>query len=112
MHNTRSDQTITGLQGIVASETTSREELSAGPHFPVDGADWFELLIRKMMSASNVEGKECPAKARVRSANSRIHYFEEQLRTLEVNNYTLPMHLKQAQQSNSIAGRFTQTYFT
>lgn len=43
--------------GIVASETTSREELSAGPHFPVDGADWFELLIRKMMSASNVEGK-------------------------------------------------------
>ncbi|KAK8514284.1 hypothetical protein V6N13_063181 [Hibiscus sabdariffa] len=37
--------------------------------------------------------------------------YQEQLRTLEVNNYALSMHLKQAQQSNSIPGRFHPDVF-
>lgn len=37
--------------------------------------------------------------------------YQEQLRTLEVNNYALTMHLKQAQQSNSIPGRFNPDVF-
>jgi hypothetical protein len=37
--------------------------------------------------------------------------YQEQLRTLEVNNYALAMHLKQAQQSNSIPGRFHPDVF-
>ncbi|KAJ7962841.1 Ubiquitin system component Cue [Quillaja saponaria] len=37
--------------------------------------------------------------------------YQEQLRTLEVNNYALMMHLKQAQQSNSIPGRFHPDVF-
>ncbi|XP_052199686.1 uncharacterized protein LOC127806432 [Diospyros lotus] len=40
-----------------------------------------------------------------------VSQYQEQLRTLEVNNYTLMMHLKQAQQSNSIPGRFHPDVF-
>ncbi|KAI3727176.1 hypothetical protein L1987_66987 [Smallanthus sonchifolius] len=36
---------------------------------------------------------------------------QEQLRTLQVNNYALTMHLKQAQESNSIPGRFHPDVF-
>ncbi|OIS96789.1 PREDICTED: uncharacterized protein LOC109234189 isoform X2 [Nicotiana attenuata] len=40
-----------------------------------------------------------------------VAQYQEQLRTLEVNNYALSMHLKQAQQSNSIPGRFNPDVF-
>lgn len=40
-----------------------------------------------------------------------VSQYQEQLRTLEVNNYALTMHLKQAQQSNSIPGRFHPDIF-
>ncbi|OMO81216.1 Ubiquitin system component Cue [Corchorus capsularis] len=40
-----------------------------------------------------------------------ISQYQEQLRTLEVNNYALTMHLKQAQQSSSIPGRFNPDVF-
>ncbi|XP_076884486.1 uncharacterized protein LOC143533668 [Bidens hawaiensis] len=36
---------------------------------------------------------------------------QEQIRTLQVNNYALKMHLKQAQESNSIPGRFHPDVF-
>ncbi|KAK1434045.1 hypothetical protein QVD17_10963 [Tagetes erecta] len=36
---------------------------------------------------------------------------QEQLRTLQVNNYALTMHLKQAQEGNSIPGRFHPDVF-
>ncbi|XWS11782.1 hypothetical protein CRYUN_Cryun37aG0030100 [Craigia yunnanensis] len=40
-----------------------------------------------------------------------VSQYQEQLRTLEVNNYALTMHLRQAQQSNSIPGRFHPDVF-
>ncbi|KAM0933906.1 hypothetical protein DsansV1_C34g0226531 [Dioscorea sansibarensis] len=40
-----------------------------------------------------------------------VSQYQEQLRTLEVNNYALAMHLKQAQQSNSMPGRFHPDIF-
>ncbi|CAN4096550.1 unnamed protein product [Withania somnifera] len=41
-----------------------------------------------------------------------VAQYQEQLRTLEVNNYALSMHLKQAQQSNnSIPGHFNPDVF-
>ncbi|XP_044464860.1 uncharacterized protein LOC123195275 [Mangifera indica] len=40
-----------------------------------------------------------------------VSQYQEQLRTLEVNNYALTMHLKQAEQSNSIPGRFHPDVF-
>ncbi|KAI4379488.1 hypothetical protein MLD38_005778 [Melastoma candidum] len=40
-----------------------------------------------------------------------ISQYQEQLRALEVNNYTLTMHLRQALQSNSTPGRFNPDIF-
>lgn len=40
-----------------------------------------------------------------------VAQYQEQLRTLEVNNYALSMHLKQAQQNSSIPGRFNPDIF-
>ncbi|KAI3766248.1 hypothetical protein L2E82_16301 [Cichorium intybus] len=40
-----------------------------------------------------------------------LSMYQEQLRTLEVNNYALTMHLKQAQESNSMPGRFHPDVF-
>ncbi|KAJ0989499.1 hypothetical protein J5N97_007855 [Dioscorea zingiberensis] len=37
--------------------------------------------------------------------------YQEQLRTLEVNNYALAMHLKQSQQSSSMPGQFHPDIF-
>ncbi|XP_070033934.1 uncharacterized protein [Nicotiana tomentosiformis] len=40
-----------------------------------------------------------------------IVQYQEELRTLEVNNYAMKMHLQQAQQRNSIPGRFHPDVF-
>ncbi|XP_068642701.1 uncharacterized protein [Aristolochia californica] len=40
-----------------------------------------------------------------------VSQYQEQLRTLEVNNYALTMHLRQAQQSSSIPGTFHPDVF-
>ncbi|XP_010928333.1 uncharacterized protein [Elaeis guineensis] len=40
-----------------------------------------------------------------------VSQYQEQLRTLEVNNYALTMHLRQAQQSSSIPGHFHPDVF-
>ncbi|XP_041999344.1 uncharacterized protein LOC121748860 isoform X2 [Salvia splendens] len=40
-----------------------------------------------------------------------VSQYQEQVRSLEVNNYALAMHLKQAQQNNSISGRFHPDVF-
>jgi len=40
-----------------------------------------------------------------------VSQYQEQLRTLEVNNYALTVHLKQSQQSSSIPGHFHPDIF-
>lgn len=47
----------------------------------------------------------------VRHLKQLLSLYQEQLRTLEVNNYALKMHLKQAQESNCIPGRFHPDVF-
>lgn len=146
--------------------------LSSPNNLPVDGAEWVDLIVKEMMSSSNVEDAKLRAsrvlEALEKSISSRagaeaaqnfqkenmtlkeqmellfrennilkravtiqherqkeyddknqelqslkqlVSQYQEQLRTLEVNNYALTMHLKQAQQGNSIPGRFHPDVF-
>ncbi|KAK4375463.1 hypothetical protein RND71_006140 [Anisodus tanguticus] len=133
---------------------------------PADGAEWVELFVREMMSATSTDdararatrvleslAKSISAGARAEAAqkfqkeqkemilrdnailkravsiqherqkeyNDRnqevqqlkqlIVQYQEQLRTLEANNYSLKMQLQQAQQCNSIPGRFHPDIF-
>ncbi|XP_015867225.3 uncharacterized protein LOC107404747 [Ziziphus jujuba] len=154
-------------QGVV----TNNGEIGDN-NLPNDGADWVELFVREMMSASNMDDaktrasrvlevleKSICARASAEAAQSfhqenamlkeqvealiqenailkravsiqherqkefedngqelqrlkqLLSQYQEQLRTLEVNNYALTVHLKQAQQSNSIPGRFHPDVF-
>lgn len=45
------------VSGVVTAngEVAAGEELSAPQDPPMDGADWVELFVREMMSASNVD---------------------------------------------------------
>ncbi|CAM8923050.1 unnamed protein product [Rhodiola kirilowii] len=156
----------------VNGETVSSEGQSAQHNLPMDGAQWVELFVSEIMSASNMDDarerasralealeKSIVARAGAEAAQSfqqengmlkeqtqalvqensilkravaiqherqkdyedksqelqhlkqMISQYQEQLRTLEVNNYALAMHLKQSQQSNSISGRFNPDVF-
>ncbi|KAJ9141010.1 hypothetical protein P3X46_031595 [Hevea brasiliensis] len=161
-------------QGITITimEAPSTDDLSATPQLPMDGAEWVELFVREMTSASNMDDararasralevleKSVCAHAGAEAAKSfkqenmmlkeqvqaliqenailkravsiqherqkefgdrnqelqhlkqLVSQYQEQLRALELNNYALTMHLKQAQQSNSIPGRFHPDVF-
>ncbi|BFG40137.1 hypothetical protein CerSpe_264110 [Prunus speciosa] len=161
-------------QGSAATngEVAVTDDPSGLNNLPKDGADWVELVVREMMSASNMDDakarasrvlealeKSISGRATVEAAQSfhqentmlkeqlevliqentilkravstqherqkeyedrgqelqhlkqLVGQYQEQLRTLEVNNYALTMHLKQAQQSSSIPGRFHPDVF-
>ncbi|KAA8535149.1 hypothetical protein F0562_030152 [Nyssa sinensis] len=161
-------------QGMATTngECVSNEDPSAPQNLPVDGAEWVELFVREMTSASNMDDararasralevleKSICARATAEAGQSfqqenimlkeqlealihentilkravsiqherqkefedrsqELHHlkqlvsqYQEQLRTLEVDNYALTIHLKQAQQSNSIPGRFHPDVF-
>ncbi|XP_059637899.1 uncharacterized protein LOC132279863 [Cornus florida] len=161
-------------QGLATNndDVTSTEDALAQQNLPMGGAEWVELFVREMMSATNIDDararasrvlevleKSICARAKAEATQSfqqenilrkqqvellihentilkravsiqherqkefedrsqELHHlkqmvsqYQEQLRTLEVNNYALTMHLKQAQQSNSIPGRFHPDVF-
>ncbi|KAM6580096.1 hypothetical protein CsatA_003870 [Cannabis sativa] len=155
------------------SQVTINGEVPIGEeNLPKDGADWVELFVREMMTASDMDDAKARAsrvlevleksiytrasaevaqtihqenvvlkeqvgvlmqenailKRAVSIQHDRhkefenknqelqqlkqlVSQYQEQLRTLEVNNYALTMHLKQAQQGNSIPGRFHPDVF-
>ncbi|KAL6221659.1 hypothetical protein ACLB2K_005055 [Fragaria x ananassa] len=164
----------TQAQGAVAAngESSGNDDLSGQNNLPSQGADWVELFVREMMSASNMEDakarasrvlevleksicsrasteaaqsfqqenmmlkeqmealiqentilkravstqherqKECEDRGQeLQHLKQLVAQYQEQLRTLEVNNYALTMHLKQAQQSSSIPGQFHPDVF-
>ncbi|MCD7449464.1 hypothetical protein HAX54_052426 [Datura stramonium] len=156
--------------------TNGPDVRSEGPplqnNLPADGAEWVELLVREMMSATSIDDARSRAarvlesleqsisvhagaeaaqnfqkenmmlkeqievflrenailkravsiqherqkeyddrNQEVQQLKQLITQYQEQIKTLEVNNYALTMHLRQAQQSNSIPGRFHPDVF-
>ncbi|KAG9146235.1 hypothetical protein Leryth_007936 [Lithospermum erythrorhizon] len=161
-------------QGTAANNCDSApaHNSSVGSTLPLDGAEWVELFVKEMSSASDIndakarasralEALEKSISARVTADAAQVFQqenvilkqqieallqensilkravsiqherhkefddrglevqqlkqvvaqYQEQLRTLEVNNYALTMHLKQAQQGNSIPGRYHPDVF-
>ncbi|KAH7547417.1 uncharacterized protein LOC107407473 [Ziziphus jujuba] len=159
-------------KGSLNDDGDAAEDSSAPNNLPVDGAEWVDLFVREMMSATSLDDararasrilevleKSISAHAGAEAAQAFqkenlllkeqleglirentilkravaiqherqkeyedrnqemqhlkqvVSQYQEQLRTLELNNYALSMHLKQAQQSNSIPGRFHPDVF-
>ncbi|KAF7814384.1 ubiquitin system component CUE protein [Senna tora] len=153
-------------------DASAYENQSSTNNLPANGAEWVDLFVREMMSATSVDDartrasrmlevleKSISGHARAEATHviqkenimlkeqiegltrentilksafkiqherqteyesksqelqhlkQLVSQYQEQLRTLEVNNYALAMHLKQAQQCNSFPGRFHPDIF-
>ncbi|KAM7267100.1 hypothetical protein ACFE04_009266 [Oxalis oulophora] len=69
-------------------------------------------ILKRAVQIQNERQKEFDERNQeLQNLKQVLAQYQEQLRTLEVNNYALTMHLKQAQQSNSIPGRFHPDVF-
>lgn len=69
-------------------------------------------ILKRAVSIQNERQKEYEDKNHeLQSLKQLVSQYQEQMRTLEVNNYALTMHLRQAQQGNSIPGHFHPDVF-
>ncbi|XP_059276578.1 uncharacterized protein LOC132030832 isoform X3 [Lycium ferocissimum] len=69
-------------------------------------------ILKRAVSIQHERQKEFEDRGHeLNQLKQTVAQYQEQLRTLEVNNYALSMHLKQAEQSNSIPGHFNPDIF-
>ncbi|XP_057537611.1 uncharacterized protein LOC130815236 isoform X2 [Amaranthus tricolor] len=69
-------------------------------------------ILKRAVSIQHERQKEFETKSQeLQQLKQLLSQCQEHIRTLEVNNYALSMHLKQAQQNNSIPGRFNPDIF-
>lgn len=69
-------------------------------------------ILKRAVSIQHERQKEYEDRSQeLQHLKQLVSQYQDQLRALEVNNYALTMHLKQAQQSNSIPGRFHPDVF-
>nr|XP_043628571.1 uncharacterized protein LOC122600007 [Erigeron canadensis] len=69
-------------------------------------------LLKRAVAIQHERQKEFEDRGQeLHNLKQMVSQYQEQLRTLEVNNYSLTLHLKQAQQGSSIPGRFHPDVF-
>ncbi|KAM0000478.1 putative ubiquitin system component CUE, UBA-like superfamily [Helianthus debilis subsp. tardiflorus] len=69
-------------------------------------------ILKRAVAIQHERQKDYDESAQeVQHLKQLVMVHQEQIRTLQVNNYALTMHLKQAQESNSIPGRFHPDIF-
>ncbi|RCV05157.1 hypothetical protein SEVIR_1G059600v4 [Setaria viridis] len=69
-------------------------------------------VLKRGVAIQHERQKEFDARTQeVDSLKQLVLQYQEQLKTLEINNYALRVHLKQAQQNNSMPGRFPPDVF-
>ncbi|EYU34978.1 hypothetical protein ABFS82_11G043300 [Erythranthe guttata] len=69
-------------------------------------------ILKRAVSIQHERQKEFEERGQeLHQLKQLVSQYQEQLRTLEVNNYALAMHLKQAQQGGSLPGRFHPDVF-
>jgi len=69
-------------------------------------------LLKRAVAIQHERQKEYDERSQeAQGLKQLVLQYQEQLRTLEINNYALQMHLKQAQQNNSMPGRYNPDVF-
>lgn len=70
------------------------------------------VILKRAICIQHERQKECEERDQeLKHLKQVVSQCQEQVRALEVNNYALTMHLKQAEQSSSIPGRFHPDVF-
>lgn len=104
------EQSISVRAGVAAVQTYHKENTML--------KEQIELLLRensvlkRAVAIQHERQKEYDDKNQeVQHLRQLIHQYQEQMRTLEVNNYALTMHLRQAQQGTSMPGQYNPDVF-
>ncbi|KAJ3708095.1 hypothetical protein LUZ61_011800 [Rhynchospora tenuis] len=69
-------------------------------------------ILKRAVAIQHERLKECGDKVKeLDGLKQTLTQYQEKIRTLELNNYALAMHLKRAQESSSIQGHFNRDIF-
>eukprot|EP00262_Sarcandra_glabra_P009822 TRINITY_DN2444_c0_g1_i1.p1 TRINITY_DN2444_c0_g1~~TRINITY_DN2444_c0_g1_i1.p1 ORF type:complete len:300 (-),score=66.71 TRINITY_DN2444_c0_g1_i1:625-1482(-) len=104
------EKSITTRTNAEATQSFQKENMMLKEQVEVLIRD--NSLLKRAVMIQHERQKEYDERSQeLQHLKQLVSQYQEQLRTLEVNNYALTMHLRQAQQSNSIPGRFHPDVF-
>ncbi|KAJ0530572.1 putative ubiquitin system component CUE, UBA-like superfamily [Helianthus annuus] len=104
------EKSITERAAGDAAETLHKENLVFKEQIEVLLRE--NAILKRAVAIQHERQKEYDERnVEVQQLKQLLSQYQEQVRTLEVNNYALTMHLKQAQGNNSIPGRFHPDIF-
>lgn len=104
------EKSIRARAGAEAAENFQKENMMVKDQIQALMRE--NAILKRGFQIQHERQKEYDDRSReVQQLKHLVSQYQEQLRTLEVTNYTLTMHLKQAQQNSSIPGRFHPDIF-
>ncbi|KAL6568007.1 hypothetical protein OROHE_003691 [Orobanche hederae] len=104
------EKSISSRANAEVAESFRKENLAVKEQIEVLLRD--NVILKRAVSIQHERQKENDARNQeVEQLKQLVAQQQEQLQTLEVKNYALALHLHQAQQSNSIPGRFHPDVF-
>ncbi|KAG8075168.1 hypothetical protein GUJ93_ZPchr0006g43923 [Zizania palustris] len=104
------EKSIVERAGADAAQTLQKENVMLKEQLAVVLRE--NAILKRAVAIQHERQKEFDGRSQeVQSLKQLVLQYQEQLRTLEINNYALTMHLKQAQQNNSIPGHFNPDVF-
>jgi len=104
------EKSIVERAGAEASQNLHKENMMLKEQLTVVLRE--NAVLKRAVAIQHERQKEFDERSHeVQSLKQLVLQYQEQVRTLEINNYALTMHLKQAQQNNSIPGRFNPDVF-
>ncbi|XP_031482060.1 uncharacterized protein LOC116252123 [Nymphaea colorata] len=104
------EKSIMSRAGEVVAENLRKENMLLKEHFEALLRD--NQILKRAVTIQHERQKEYDERGQeLQHLKQLVSQYQEQVRTLEVNNYALTMHLQQAQQSSSIPGHFHPDVF-
>lgn len=104
------EKSISSHAGAEATKILHKENMIMKEQ--IQGLMRENAILKRAVAIQHERQKESEDKNReLHHLKQLVSQYQEQLRTLEMNNYALSMHLKHAQQSGSIPGRFHPDVF-
>lgn len=104
------EKSISGHAGSEAAKSFQKENMVLKEQIEILLRE--NTILKRAVAIQHERQKEYDERNQeVQQLKNLVSQYQEQLRTLEVNNYALTMHLRQAQESNSIPGRFHPDVF-
>ncbi|KAK4771913.1 hypothetical protein SAY86_013688 [Trapa natans] len=104
------EQAIISRAGVEAVEIITKENMKLKEQMAVYVHE--NTILKRAVAIQHERQKEYEVKNQeLQHLKQLVPQYQEQIRVLEINNYALTVHLRQAGQSNSWSGRFNPDVF-